>query len=293
MQGYENLSVSRAEAEALLAAHDGDVALLFLYLRHGGTADHEAAARALCRTRAEMANAWEKLSLLGLAGSAPSVQHPLPAEELPEYTAEEIAAHCRNDPGFSGIVTEAQRVLGRVLSSSDLRKLFGIYDHLALPPDVILLLLNHCVNTETGNPPSMRQIEKEAYAWANREILTYEQAEEFIASSRRRRERIYQLSQQLGISGRPLSPTERKYLSGWLDMGFGDELIEMAYDRTVTNTGALKWSYMNGILKSWHEKGLHTPQDVRDRDVRRGGRQKQPADSPRDLGRLLDELDRI
>ena len=36
----------------------------------------------------------------------------------------------------------------------------------------------------------------------------------------------------------------------------------MAYERTCENTGALKWAYMNSILKSWHENGLHTPQEI-------------------------------
>ncbi len=294
MQGSEALNIRADEAEALIAAHDGDVALLFLYLRSGGTADMEAAARALCRTRAEISAAQEKLSRLGLAdAAAPAEPRPLPAEELPEYTAQDIAERTRNDNTFSSIVSEAQRVLGRVLSSSDLKKLFGIYDYLALPPEVIMMLLHYCVSSSaSGNPPTMRRIEKEAYAWANREILTLEQAEEYISSSRRRHERLYQLGQLLGISGRPLSPTESKYLTAWLDMGFGDDLIEIAYDRTVTNTGGLKWSYMNGILKSWHEKGLLTPADVRDRDTRRG-RPAKPAEEPQDLSRLLADLDKL
>ena len=40
-------------------------------------------------------------------------------------------------------------------------------------------------------------------------------------------------------------------------MGFDDEAIEAALDRTLTNIGTLKWPYMNGILKNWHAKGLH------------------------------------
>ena len=312
MGGNGAFSISEAEAAALIEAHDGDVALLFLYLRHGGKADSEDAARALCRTRAQIEAAQEKLQRMGLLSPAAApaaapvpaaaptaartpapVQYPLPADELPEYTAHDIAVLSRDDATFASLVAEAQRVLGRVLSSSDLKKLFGIYDYLALPPAVILLLLNYCVNSSAiGNPPTMRYIEKEAYTWANREILTLEQAEEYIASSKRRKERIYQLAQTFGITGRALSPTENKYLTAWLDMGFEDELILMAYDRTVTSTGNLKWSYMNGILKSWHDKGLLTPEDVREKDTRRGRRPKAP-DGPRDYGKLLADLDKI
>ena len=51
-------------------------------------------------------------------------------------------------------------------------------------------------------------------------------------------------------------------------MGFDCGTLAVAYDRTVTNTGALKWGYMNKIVTSWHEKGLHSIEDVEQNDTR-------------------------
>ncbi len=263
-------------AEALIAAHDGDVALLYIYLCRRGGEDLERAARELCRTRGEINAAWEKLQRMGLlpgerrsqdrAGHTPK---PAPAEELPEYETEDLVRRSREDAGFAAIVTEAQKVLGHVLSSSDLKRLFGIYDYLALPPEVILMLLNHCVSISQGRRPSMRFIEKEAYVWANREILSLEQAEEYIRSSRQRREDVGRIKESLGIRGRELSATERKFIAAWLDLGFGEDCISAAYDRTVTNTGALKWNYMDKILLSWHEKGIHNAAQLEEKEGRR------------------------
>jgi DnaD/phage-associated family protein len=254
-----------------------------------------------------MEAAQEKLTRLESVGSPPTASQakpqapvpaaprPVPADELPDYRAEDLAARSREDPRFAALVAEAQRILGRILSSSDLKKLFGLYDYLALPPEVLMMLLTHCARSSpSGNAPSMRMIEKEGYIWANREILTLEQAEEYIADSERRRESLARTARLLGITGRTLSATERKYLSAWLDMGFGDELIAIALDKTVTNTGSLKWRYMDGILRSWHDKGLHTPEDVRDRDGRRPSQaQDAKPDAPRDLDKLLKDLERI
>ena len=263
-------------AEALIAAHDGDVALLYIYLCCRGGEDLERAARELCRTMGEISDAWEKLQRMGLLPGERAFQDrpvpapkPAPAEELPEYETEDLVRRSREDAGFSAIVTEAQKVLGHVLSSSDLKRLFGIYDYLALPPEVILMLLNHCVSISQGRRPSMRFIEKEAYVWANREIMSLEQAEEYIRSSRRRREDMGRIKESLGIRGRELTATEQKYISSWLDMGFGEECISIAYDRTVTNTGALKWNYMNKILLSWHEKGIHNAAQLEEKEGRR------------------------
>ena len=263
-------------AEALIAAHDGDVALLYIYLCCRGGEDLERAARELCRTMGEISAAWEKLQRMGLLPGERAFQDrpvpapkPAPAEELPEYETEDLVRRSREDAGFSAIVTEAQKVLGHVLSSSDLKRLFGIYDYLALPPEVILMLLNHCVSISQGRRPSMRFIEKEAYVWANREIMSLEQAEEYIRSSRRRREDMGRIKESLSIRGRELTATEQKYISSWLDMGFGEECISIAYDRTVTNTGALKWNYMNKILLSWHEKGIHNAAQLEEKEGRR------------------------
>ena len=46
-------------------------------------------------------------------------------------------------------------------------------------------------------------------------------------------------------------------------MGFADEVVAMAYERTCLNTGGLSWAYMNKILQRWHENGLHTAEEVR------------------------------
>ena len=283
-------------ADKLIAAHDGDVALLYIYLLRTGSAELESAARDLCRTMGEVSAAYEKLQRMGLLSGGSSVpatekeppRHPEPAEELPEYETADLVRRSREDAGFAAVVQEAQKVLGHVLSSSDLKRLFGIYDYLALPPEVILMLLNHCVSTSRTRRPSMRYIEKEAYVWANREILSLEQAEEYIRHSRERQEDIGRAKAALNIQGRELTATEGKYIASWLDMGFGEDCLAIAYDRTVTNTGALKWGYMNKILLSWHEKGIHTPAQVQEKDSRRKAAPQpaKSADKPIDMDKL-------
>jgi len=290
------------DIERLVAAHDGDVALLFLYLCRRPY-DPEKAALELCRTGAEVASAAEKLRRLGLfpaerTGAPAPVETRLPPpDELPEYTADDIGRRTAEDGRFRAVVAEAQSIMGRSLSGADMKILFGIYDYLSLPPEVILELLNFCVDRSRekygpGRLPSMRAVEKEAYLWANMEILTLEQAEEYIRDFRARRSAVYLTAEALGIRGRELTSTEQKYISSWLDMGFGPETVEIAYDRTVTNTGALKWQYMNRILQSWDEKGLHSPGEIAEKDGPRrpsAAPRPAPAKPGRDSLRALKE----
>lgn len=283
--------ISETAADALLAAHDGDLALLYLYLRRSGSADPERAARVLCRTRGEIDAALEKLGRMGLLDGESAVRPPAekplpPADELPSYSAADIVS--RGDRVFTDLIQEAQRVLGHALSTPDLKKLFGIYDYLKLPPEVIMVLLHYCMTSSRGRLPSMRYIEKEAFRWADREILTLEQAEEHIAAQNARRTLSAETAARLGIADRPLTPTENKYIASWLDAGFGPEAIALAYDRTVEKTGGRRWSYLDAILRSWREKGLFTPTEIEAGDPRRrtGKTAPKQEDKPIDLGDL-------
>ncbi len=272
LSAARSLAVPLADADALLSACDGTAALLYLYaLRGGGGFTVSAAAAALRRTDAEIEKALQKLCELGVfsAGGEKSAPAPLPqpAEELPQYSAEDITRRTRENADFAVVVEETQRILGRTLSGPDLNTLFGIYDYLRLPAEVIFLLVNHCVEETRerlgpGKLPSMHSIEKEAYIWHNDEILTLERAEEHLVREKERRGALNEIRRLLQIRDRGFSATERKYVVGWMDMGFPPEAIELAYDKTVVKTGRLTWKYMDSILQSWHRKGLHTPAEI-------------------------------
>jgi len=306
LSGERSLAVPLADADALLAACDGTAALLYLYaLRSGGDFTVRAAAGALKRTDAEIEKALQKLCSLGVfsAGAACASSAPQPAEELPEYTAEDIALRVNENGEFRAVVEETQRILGRTLTGADLKTLFGVYDYLRLPAEVIFLLINHCVEETRerlgpGKLPSMRAIEKEAYVWYNREILTFERAEDYLVKEKARRGELADMRRLLQIRDRDFSATERKYVESWLDMGFPYESIAIAYDKTVLKTGKLTWKYIDSILQSWNRKGLHTPEEIAGGDGQpRMNRGQAPAtspaaqaDKPRDDAALLRKL---
>lgn len=279
LSGGPSLALPVSDADKLIGAGDGTAALLYLYaLRVGGSFSPQKAALALKRTEAEIAKAAAALCELGLfcAGNAtPAV--PLPADELPEYTAEDIVSRTGENGEFKAIVDETQRIMGHMLTGADLKILFGVYDYLRLPAEVIFLLINHCVEQTReqlgpGKLPSMRTIEKEAYIWYNREILTLEHAEEYLLRKRARSGALGDVRRLLQINGRNFSATERKYVEGWLDAGFDLEAIALAYDKTVVKTGKLAWSYMDSILSSWHAKNLHSLEEITRGDLQMPGR---------------------
>ena len=125
-----------------------------------------------------------------------------------------------------------------------------------------------------GRNPSLRAIEKEAYHWAEQGIDTLEEAAAYIHRQNLRNSRISRLMEKLQIRGRNLTAAEQKYAESWLEMGFEEAVIAMAYEKTCLNTGGLSWPYMNKILTGWKKEGLLTVQQVqqgdRKKDVPKG-----------------------
>ena len=208
--------------------------------------------------------------------SNPTLQQPVsfPLNE-PAYAAQIV--NLENSDESLG---EAAQVLGHTLSAGELRVVFGIYDHLGMPPEVIVELLHYCAELNKWKYHGDRRLtprflEQEAYAWANKEILTLDLAEDYIRAQRERHSELGQLRTALQLPA--LSPTQQRDLLLWLEQGFGEEAIAIAADRTLTNTGALKWGYLRKILQSWHENGLHSPAEIREKDPARAAR---PAPAP-------------
>lgn len=262
-------------ADRLIASGSGDAALLYLYLlRKNGAASLEEAGNALRWDGARLTTAWDVLSGKGLAPAMPQAAPTQPLqEEPPEYTAEDIARELddQNSP-FPALVGEVQRRLGKILSTVELKTLYTIYDFLALPAEVICLLVSWCVEEMErkygqGRKPRMSQISKQAFVWHRLGVDTAEAADAYIKRQAELHTREGQVLALLGITGRPAVEVERKYIAAWDDMGFGDEVIRMAYERTVLKKQTMSWPYMNSILRSWHQKGLHTPAEIETGDA--------------------------
>jgi DnaD/phage-associated family protein len=184
------------------------------------------------------------------------------------------------------------------LNTEELKILLGFVRYLGLGADVISVLVCYCKDRarQRGNlrNPSLRTIEKEAYAWAERGIDTVEEAAAFIQAQNVRNSRLYKIMGILQIRGRSLTAAEERYASGWLDLGFDHEAITIAYERTCLNTGGLNWNYMNKILQRWHEAGLHTAQEIRERDRKpgtaAGGERQLDAEEKAAIARMLQEV---
>ena len=266
--------IDEPDLKKILGTGSGDAALLYLYTRCGN--DPDRAAQELNMTSTRFGCASATLRQLGLWPQ--ETRKHLLTGERPNYTEQDVLRAMDSDQDFRSLYGEVQRLMGRSLNTEELKIILGFVRYLGLPAEVISVLVSYCRDRARKKGslrnPSLRTIEKEAYAWAERGIDTLEEAAAFIQAQNVRNSRLHQLMDQLQIRGRALTAAEEKYAASWLDMGFDREAIAMAYERTCLNTGGLNWAYMNKILSRWHAAGLHTGEAIKNGDRKPGTAQK-------------------
>lgn len=296
------LSMTSAAADRLLKSGSGDAALLYLHLlRRGGVFSSAYARKALGWSEDRVRTAYDALITLGLAdkkAELPPPAAPPESDEPPAYTAADITRELESGGAFPQVAQEVQRKLGKVLSTADLQTLYSLYDYLALPPEVIMLLAAWCVEEcerkyGPGRKPRMSQLRKEGFVWRRLGVDTAEAADAHIRALSALQTREKAILPLLGISGRATVEGERRYISAWVGMGFDDEAIRLAYEKTVLKKQSLNWAYMNSILKNWHQKNLHTVDQVEagDSAYRRTRSSSAPADTKHAQNRLKEDMD--
>ena len=252
------VNISRDHVRKLLAAGSPDAAMVYLFVSCGNRM--EEAEQALKMGAGRLNCAVATLRQLGLWEEPKKIL--IPTGERPNYTENDVFEAMDQDFDFRILYGEVQRLLGKSLNTEELKILLGFTRYLGLTPDVISVLVNYCRDRQRqkgiNRAPSLRMIEKEAYAWAEKGIDTMEEAAAYIQNQNQYNTRMAHIKHLLQIRGRRLTAAEERYAYQWSEMGFDDEAILMAYERTCINTGGLKWPYLNSILKSWHNQGLHS-----------------------------------
>ncbi len=288
----EELKISQKDMRLILSAASPDAALLYLYINSGNEITTAAADLHMNESRLGCAEAT--LRQLGLMMDD-RVSRIAPGER-PGYSERDVLEAMDGDASFRGLYGEVQRLLGRSLNTEELKILLGFVRYLGLPADVISVLVCYCKDRarQKGSlrNPSLRAIEKEAYAWAEQGIDTVEEAAAFIQTQNVRNSRIHRLMNILQIHGRSLTAAEDRYAQNWLDMGVDEDVISMAYERTCLNTGGLNWAYMNKILQRWQQQGFRTAEDVRSGDRKPGvrtGERQLDAEEQAAIQRMMEE----
>ena len=180
---------------------------------------------------------------------------PLP---LSRPTHEEIAARVAECEEFRELFAEAQLKLGKTIGYEGQSLLIMLHDTYDLPLEVILMLLEYA---KSKGKTGYKYIASLGRDWSEKEIDSFEAAEEYIASLHTTDALWEEFRSQTGAKNRNPTAKQRRFLDHWgKELKMSVQMILLAYEICIDNTGKLSLEYMDKVLHSWHEKHITTPQ---------------------------------
>lgn len=179
---------------------------------------------------------------------------------LPSYASDELAAVMERVKGSSELIDSCQQTLGKIFNTAESSKIIALSDQLSLSNEYILLLCSYAVSVDKK---SVRYIERLAIEFYDKDIVTYASLEEELNEMKAKASDEAFVRSLFGIGKRALIKKEKEAVADWtLKYGFSHEMIEKAYEITVSKTNEAKITYANAILERWYAAGLKTPEDV-------------------------------
>ena len=166
----------------------------------------------------------------------------------------------------------AETYLGRVLTATEANNLLYFYDTLGFSFDLVEYLIEYCASK--GNPGA-RYMEKVAIGWYQDGIRTVQQAKK---QSSQYSKDYYQIFAAFGIKGRAPAAKEIEYMDRWLKQwDLPAQIVLEACSRTIIQAHEPSFSYADKILRSWHEQGVSTMEDVQALDTAHAQQAQQEA----------------
>ena len=183
----------------------------------------------------------------------------LTTSDSPHYTGREIETLFQSDPGLRGFVSECERILERMFTSHDMNKLIALRQYQGLEAEYIILLCGYLKNKGKGTVP---QVDSLARNMISQGITTVSALEEKIAYMRKYDSTEGLVRKLCGVGSRALTTKEKKFIDKWTELGVSEEIIEIAYEITINNTGSPSLPYVNKVIMNWQDAGYRTKEEV-------------------------------
>ena len=200
--------------------------------------------------------------------------------DLPENkpTAAEILARAKESPELEFLFQEAQKKFSRTIGYDGQCTLLLMHDRYGLPVEVILMIIEYCAEVRKTSNAYIAAMGK---SWAQEEIDTIEKAEEKIGELHRCGKLWKELASMAGLTAPNPTTVQSEYLRAWsTELGYGADMIFLAYEEMANHCNKLSFAYMNKVLRNWHGKGLKNAQDVAEDNRRFREKKTQDDDQP-------------
>lgn len=171
-----------------------------------------------------------------------------------QFTPKQIANTLKNNETIRILFERFESLAGRPPKHTEQQTLMILAEEIGLPVEVTMLLVEYCFNIGKATPAYMKAV---ALDWVNNEITDIAKAEERVKKLISINNFENKLRKSFGLQS-SFSRKQKQMIADWENLNVDYELIEEAYDVTITNTGDLSFPYMDKILRKWISDGIRT-----------------------------------
>ncbi len=185
---------------------------------------------------------------------------PIESRTCPEYDFAEISKTVEQNSDLRALIRGIQPFFAKPLGAASLKSVYMFYDYYGFSVEVIFQLISYCTGLGHDN---FKYIEQVALEWYSSGITTEERVSKYLAERERKRKSEYAVRRIFGIGERNFSKKEKALIVKWTDAyGFGEDMLEAAFDRCVASAGKLSFAYIDRIMEKWASAGIKTPADA-------------------------------
>ncbi len=183
------------------------------------------------------------------------------SRDMPKYSGLEISAMLDKDGGkLREMIDTCQQLLGHIFTPTETNTLLGLSDWLGLEAEYVVTLVAYYIEKKPGC--NVRYIEKAAIDLVNDGITSIEALDAYI-----REMELYDgvaggLRSLIGIGGRAFTKKENDTIRRWTELGYGFDVIKLAYEACCDSKTTFSFDYTNKIIENWYKAGVKTAADA-------------------------------
>lgn len=174
---------------------------------------------------------------------------------------QDIARRTMESAEVSNMYNALQEVLGRTLGYDFQSNMLVLHDHYGLPADVIVMLCSYAKTI--GKDGAVAYIVQMGKSWADEGITDFASASKKIERMENSQKIWNEFKSLTGIENPKPTSKQAQFLEIWInDYQYDIDIIYYAYEKTVEKKGKISFGYMNGVLRSWHESGYKSIEEI-------------------------------
>lgn len=245
-----------------------ELRVLLALISSNGCVDSDDALASLAgvsRTRAISALAlWEEAGVLRDADERTVTEEFSDVQnddDALEHESVDVARSIRDD-NLAAMLSECAVLMEKAaLSTQEIKTVCVLNTEYGLSPEYIITLAAHIA--AKGKLTAVR-LRDDGRRLVSKGIDNLESLEQYIFERESETADEWEMRRAIGIYNRNLTPSEREYFKKWSgELGYSVNIVTLAFDVCVLNTGKLSFQYMDTLLCAWHAAGCKTLEECR------------------------------